>query len=103
MAVGGGETQSGRGGWESGIRCRTLWGCQFLVRERGGSGSDEGRGRDSSHANRGWPTRHGSRGARVPPRAALEGVKGGKGNRWGRYGFHGKQTWMVLGCMGEDG
>ena len=103
MAVGEGGTQSGRGGWENGIRYRKLWGCQFSEHEHGGSGSDGGQGQGSIHANRGWPTRHGSRGARVPPRAALEGVKGGKGNRWGRYGFHGKQTWMVLGCMGEDG
>ena len=79
------------------------WMLYETMRERGVSGSDGGRGQDNSHANRGWPTRHGSRGARVPPRAALEGVKGGKGNRWGRCGFHGEQTWMVLGCVGEGG
>ena len=103
MEVEGGGTQNGRGDWESGKGCLIFWGYQSSRREQGDSGSGGGRGQGSSRANHGWPTRHGSLGARVPPLAALGGAWGGKGNRWGRYGFHDKQTWMVEGCMDGDG
>jgi hypothetical protein len=92
MEVGEGGTQNGRGDWKNGIGCQKFWGCQSLKHEHGDSGSGGWRDQGSNHANRVWPTRHGSRGARVPPLVALGGVWGGKGNRWGRCGFHDKQT-----------